>query len=268
MKLFAFTPNTASDCTVTAFLQSDIRGGLERQRPAIIICPGGGYSGLTAREGEPLARKYFAACYNVFVLEYSVGEKARDFRPLLQLAATMAHVRRHAEEWGVDPNRIAVCGFSAGGHLAASLGTLHNNERFRSVCPEQGNIRPDAMVLCYPVISAQQPTHRGSIENVSGNAPEGSDAWNYWSLENHVDAQTPPAFLWHTASDEVVSVKNSLKLANALTDAKIPFEMHIFPEGNHGSCICTAETRTENPYNARWVGLSITWLNKILRYEE
>ncbi len=268
MKLFTFTPDQAMDCQVTAFLQSNIRGGLERLRPAVIICPGGGYSGLTAREGEPLARKYFAACYNVFVLAYSVGEQAGDFRPLLQLAAALAHIRRNAADWGVDPDRIAVCGFSAGGHLAASLGTLHNDEKFRSICPEKGNIRPDAMVLCYPVISAQQPTHRGSIVNVSGNAPEGSEEWNYWSLENHVDAQTPPAFLWHTAADEVVSVKNSLKMANSLTDAGIPFELHVFPEGNHGSCTCTAETRTENPYNARWIELSITWLNKTFDFGE
>lgn len=268
MKLFTFTPDMTENCTVTAFLQSNIRGGLERLRPAVIICPGGGYSGLTAREGEPLARKYFAACYNVFVLEYSVGEQARDFRPLLQLASAMAHIRNHAQEWGIDSDRIAVCGFSAGGHLAASLGTLYKDEKFLSVCTGQGNIRPDAMVLCYPVISAQQPTHRGSIENVSGNAPEGSDAWNYWSLENHVDSNTPPTFLWHTATDEAVSVKNSLKMANALTDAGVPYELHVFPEGNHGSCTCTAETRTENPYNARWIDLSIIWLNRVFGYSE
>ena len=119
MKCFTFQPEHTDGCTVTAWLQEEpAEGHVPRALPAVLICPGGAYEFVSAREAEPVAKPYFAAGYHVFILDYAVGKNARDFRPLLQLSAAMLHLRAHAEEWRLDAERIAVCGFSAGGHLA------------------------------------------------------------------------------------------------------------------------------------------------------
>lgn len=268
MKYFTFQPEGETECSVTAFLQTEKKTGNGAVRlPAILICPGGGYDIVSDREAEPVAKEYYAAGYHAFVLYYSVGKKARDFRPLLQLSSAMAHIRRHAEEWHVDENRIAVCGFSAGGHLAASLGVLFNEEEFLKRWNRQDNIRPDAMVLGYPVITADEFANEGSILNVSG-ASKGSEAYAYFGLDGHVDADTPTAFLWHTSVDDCVPVENSLRFASALSAAKIPFELHVLPLGSHGLSVCTNEVDTPDSYNARWVEWSVKWLNRTFSFEK
>ena len=132
MKIFEFIPDGITDCTVEAWLHihASESNYFDSSYPAIILCPGGGYGSISCRESAPIAEPYFAAGYNVFTLRYSVMEQAKDFKPLCQLAATMAHIRKNAAEYLTIPDKIAVMGFSAGGHLAASLGTLFNNERF------------------------------------------------------------------------------------------------------------------------------------------
>lgn len=267
MQIFEFVPNGRTEGKVTAWLHgnADDIQLKERKRPAMIICPGGGYTHVSEREAEPVAEMYFAAGYQTFLLEYTVQEKAKDFRPLCQLASTIAQIRENADAWGVHKDKIAVSGFSAGGHLACSLGTLFNEEKFQKVFANEAYIRPDAMVLAYPVITSDVYTHTESLCNVSG-AEEGSEEYRWFGLEAHVDSETPPAFLWHTAEDASVPVENSLRMAQALSREKIPFELHIFPEGCHGMSVCTREVETESEYNARWVEWSIRWLNKLFGY--
>ncbi len=269
MKVFEFIPEGVQDCIVTAWLHGT-EGFPEmtsyaQKRPSIIICPGGGYGRVSEREAEPVAKCYFAAGYHTFILRYAVGEMAKDFRPLCQLASTIAQVRKCADEWYIAEDKIAVIGFSAGGHLACSLGTLFNEERFLNVFGRDDDIRPNAMILSYPVITSDEFAHTGSIRNVSGSEI-GSDAYKWFGLDKHVDAQTPPTFLWHTAEDNCVPVENSLKMAAALSAAKIPFEMHIFPEGPHGTSVCNKEVNALYPYNARWVDWSIQWLNQLFEF--
>ncbi len=268
MKIFTFVPDGVKDCRVTACLQEDLEGCLQRLRPGVVFCPGGGYAGISAREGEPAAKKFFAAGYNTFILEYSVGEQASGMRPLRQLAATMAHIRKNAQAWSVDPEKLAVCGFSAGGHLAASLGVLHNDEKFLARCSDLGHVRPDAMILGYPVITADEFTHKFTIQRVSGNAPEGSEEYTYFGLDKHVDGQTPPAFLWHTAEDQVVPVRNSLQMTQALVNAGVQVELHVLPKGGHGMATCTYDTCSYSSHNARWADWSILWLNSVFGFEE
>lgn len=263
MKVLEFTPVGAADCNVVAWFHKNDQ---KRKHPAMIICPGGGYGFVSEREAKPVAEPYFAAGYNTFILYYSVKDQAKDFYPLCQLAATIAHVRRYAKQWCVDEEKIAVCGFSAGGHLAASLGTLFNEDEFQKVFRRGDSIRPNAMVLCYPVITSDEFAHTASICNVSGS-DEGSEKYKWFGLDRHVDEQTPPTFLWHTAEDKIVPVENSLKMAAALSKAKIPFELHIFPYGQHGMSVCTEEVGTSSEYNGRWVQFSITWLRKIFDLE-
>ena len=267
MRVFEFVPEGAEECKVDAWLHGDMLDIEEskRKRPVMIVCPGGGYGMNSKREAEPVAECYYAAGYQTFILWYSVEEKAKNFQPLCQLASTIAHVRKHAEEWDISVDKIAVSGFSAGGHLACSSGTLFNKEPFLKVFGRDENIRPDAMVLCYPVITADEFAHQGSIENVSGQ-PVGSDGYKWFSLEKHVDEQTPPAFLWHTAEDEIVPVENSLKMASALSSAKVPFELHILPKGKHGMSTCTIDVNSKHDYNGRWVEWSLKWLSELFGF--
>ena len=265
MQIFEFVPENTSECWVTAWLHIDAEGNGEK-RPCIVICPGGAYGGVSDREGTPVAQAYFDAGYQAFVLQYSVLEKAKDFIPLIQLACAVAHIRSNADAWGIAADQIAVCGFSAGGHLAGSLGTMFNESKFLERFQQAAHIRPDAVVLCYPVILADEFAHENSIRRVSGAEP-GEEAYQWFGLDARVDAQTPPTFLWHTARDKTVPVENSLKMAAALSAAKVPFELHVFPEGPHGMSICTEAVGSKSDYNARWVDWSIRWLNKIFKIE-
>ncbi len=271
MKIMEFIPEGTKDCTVTAWLHANEAfselSPYAYAHPAIVICPGGGYAELSEREAEPVAKAYFAAGYNTFILRYAVGERAKDFIPLSQLAFTVLHVRKHAKDWNTDGSKVAVSGFSAGGHLACSLGTLFNEPPFLEAFCREGNIRPDAMVLSYPVITSDEFAHEFSIATVSG-AEVHTEKYTWFGLDRHVDDQTPPTFLWHTAADDVVPVENSLKMAAALSARKIPYELHILPEGPHGMSVCNKEVNTPCEYNGRWVEWSIRWLNKVFNFEQ
>lgn len=267
MKLFDFKLPNEEKAIVTAWLQTDWQSNEmeERLLPAIIICPGGAYMYTSDREAEPVAKEYFKAGYHVFILRYTVGKDAADFRPLIQLAETVSYIRKHSEEWKIAKNHIAVNGFSAGGHLAASLGTMFNKEVFLKRWGKTDDIKPNAMILCYPVISADEYAQKDSIENVSGAKPNTKE-YEQFGLEQYVDSDTPPAFIWHTAADNCVMVENSLHFSEALSAAKVPFELHIFPEGEHGMSVCTKEVGTENAHNRKWVELSIEWLNLLFSF--
>lgn len=268
MEVFEFIPGDSKEGKVTAWLHGiTLDDGTMIKRPAIVICPGGGYCMVSAREAEPVAEFYFAAGFQTFILNYSTGESAKNFNPLIQLADTVATIRKNAGKWYVESQKIAVCGFSAGAHLAGSLGTLFNEKKFIKVYNKYEDIRPNAMILGYPVILADEYAHQGSIENVSG-AEIGTDEYKWFGLSNHVDEQTPPTFLFHTAEDQGVFVENSLKMAMALSENKIPFELHVFPKGEHGMSVCTNDVSRKNDYNHRWVDWSIEWLNTILDYSK
>ncbi len=266
MNYVTFDPLRNGECCVTAMIHMPIQNVEPFTKPAIIICPGGGYTHLSQREAAPVAEAYFAKGYNTFVLEYSVGDLAKGFRPLIQLAGTMSYIREHAQQWLIDPNKIAVCGFSAGGHLAASLGTLFNDEKFLKICPPMGNIRPNAMILGYPVILSNELAHAGSICMVSGQNSEDSEEYRYFGLDLHVDSHTPPTFIWHTASDNCVPVENSLFFAAALSAAKVPVELHVLPSGDHGMSLCTRSVNAYAPYNGRWFEWSVKWLNRLFGF--
>jgi len=269
MKAFEFVPEGMTGCSVKAWIHDyeGVDGIVQRSYPAVVVCPGGGYGHISARESEPIAIEYYAAGYNTYILTYTVGEGAKNFTPLKQLAATIAQIRANADAWVTRPDQIAVCGFSAGGHLACSMGTLFNEEKFLKAYGRDEHIRPDAMILGYPVILADEKAHSGSITKVSG-AERGTEEYNWFGLDQHVDSETPPTFMWHTGADAGVPVENSLKFALALSAAKIPFEYHVLPEGPHGLSTCKKEVNTvAYPYNARWMEWSIKWLNQLFDYE-
>ncbi|HVF09538.1 MAG TPA: alpha/beta hydrolase [Abditibacteriaceae bacterium] len=240
----------------------------DEPRGAVLICPGGGYASRAEHEGAVVARRFNEDGFHAFVAQYRVAPQ-RHPAPLFDVARAIRIIRHRAAQWKVEPSKIAVCGFSAGGHLAASLG-VHFNE----ATPAAGSTpastpgstpdgldalscRPDALILCYPVISAVASAHAGSFHNLMGtDAPP--DLRQKMSLELQVTPATPPAFLWHTFDDMAVPVENSLLFAHALRRQSIPFEMHIYPTGRHG--LGLAE---EDAHVATWMPLCCEWLRSM-----
>ncbi len=230
-----------------------------KTRPAIVICAGGCYRWLSPREKDPVALYWAAMGYQTFLIEYSCGPQAGELRPLHELAEAVRIIRSRASDWHIEPEHVAVLGFSAGGHLAASLGVLWHREDLGL----DRSCRPDALVLCYPVITTGEYAHKESAANVSGGDPALRE---FLSLENRVTAHMPPTFLWHCIGDESVPVENSLLLAGAMQRAGVDYECHLFAGGAHGISMCNQEVETPNPEAAAWTELCKTWLNKQFHY--
>ncbi len=250
--------------TLTTYvLDEALRPETPRKRPAILICPGGGYAFCSPREAEPIAIRFNAAGYHAFVLDYSVDPCVFP-TALEEVSNSLKIIRENADKWNVDPDKIAVCGFSAGGHLTASIGTLWNTEESIK-CADKSN-KPNALILSYPVISSGEKAHRGSFDHLLGDKKDDKDMLEYLSLENRVSKDTPPTFIWHTMEDGAVPVENSLMFANALQKNGIPYEMHIFTRGIHGLSTVDKETVSRellDPHTAKWINLATEWLDNI-----
>lgn len=224
---------------------------------AVIIFPGGGYTGRAEHEGEPIARWLNEIGLSAFVVHYRVAPAKHPY-PLMDAKRAMKLVRHHAAVWNLDPQRIGVLGFSAGGHLAASLSTHFDSGDADAEDPiETQSSRPDAAVLCYPVISFGEHRHHGSMQNLLGEHPP-EHLKQDLSNELMVTPHTPTTFLWHTADDEGVPVENSLLYAGALSKQKVPFELHVFPEGRHGLGLAS-----DDPSVSQWTGLCGKWFSQI-----
>lgn len=237
-----------------------------RKRPMIVICPGGGYQFTSEREAEPVAIRLNGMGFHTCVLKYSV-KPAVFPTSLCQLAKAVGKVREHANEWNVDTNKIIVLGFSAGGHLAASLGVFWDKEFLAEELKySEEQITPNGLVLCYPVITSGPNAHRGSFESLLGERCQEAEYLDWVSLEKQVTANTPPTFLWHTFTDIAVPVENSFLFAEALLKNKVPLEMHIYPNGVHGLSLGTEETkRADNelhlqPEVANWIEMAGRWV--------
>ncbi len=255
------------DVTLTTY----IAGGsgelpFNEKRKAILVIPGGGYHFCSDREAEPVALAYLAAGFNAFVLRYSVKGLCDSTwpAPLIDASAAMKYIRDHAEELHIDPDYIFVVGFSAGGHLACSLGTLWDNDEIEAFLGmEKGYNKPTGMILAYPVISAYEYAHPGSFENILRDKKDDEDARHAVSLEYQVSEKTVPAFIWTTAEDRLVPPQNSILFAQAMADTGRPFEMHIYPHGAHGASICTPIVGCRTSPICAWVKDSIRWMNSI-----
>lgn len=224
--------------------------------PVVIVCPGGGYGHHANHEGEPVAKWLNSIGVSAVVLHYRIAPEQHP-APLKDAQATIRMTRQSAEEWNIDPERVGILGFSAGGHLASSAGThFEEGDEFAEEKIYRYSSRPDLMILCYPVITMGSPqyVHEGSKLNLLGKQP-GLSLVRKMSTEKQVTAETPPAFLWHTADDSSVSVENSLMFARSLGKFNIPYSLHIFESGKHG--LGLAE---DHPEANLWPKLCEAWL--------
>lgn len=217
----------------TPFLVSYTHSG-GSTRPGILVIPGGGYCFVAPSEAEPVAKRFYAEGYNAFVLTYTVNPLMNaplHLQPLRDASRAMRFIRRNAGT--TDPNRLAVCGFSAGGHLAASLAVhwqdIADPDEALNACSN----RPNAAILSYPVITGGEYAHRGSFQALLGEPPRPDDL-EYMCLEKQVGEHTPPCFLWQTAADNAVPVENSYLFAQACREQGVPYAHHVFAQGQHG----------------------------------
>lgn len=288
------------DVTLTTYVIAE-KGEMHEQgkRPAVLICPGGAYMNCSDREAEPIALKFASMGYHAFVLRYSVYGEGEDCfpdlskplepkahcqfpNPMCEIGKAMLIIREHAEEWAVDMDRVAVCGFSAGAHNTAMYGVYWD----KPIITEQLHttkemIRPAALILGY-TLSDYVYMKEAASQNVQdpmaaamfaasntaflGSADPEDEKLQEVSPARLVTENTPPTFLWATAADELVPVQHSLRMAHALADHQVPFEMHIFEKGPHGlSTAAQASAGAKSQINAdaaKWMGLAECWLEK------
>jgi len=253
--------------TLTTYVLESVPVGDKNapKRPAVIICPGGGYSHTSDREAEPIAIKMIEAGYHAFVVRYSVKPAVFPTQ-VLELAKAVEIVRSRADEWNVDADKIIVGGFSAGGHVAASLAVFWDKEFvWGALGTTKEMIRPNGAMLCYPVITSGEFAHRGSFDNSLAEKKDDVSMLELLSIEKQVTDMMPPTFLWHTWEDQTVPVENTLMLAAALRKNNISTEIHIYPKGGHGLALASEETacgRQGNIVEAcqGWTDNAITWI--------
>lgn len=237
---------------------------INRKRPMIVICPGGGYHYCSPREAEAIAVKFMSYGYNAAVLIYTTADDFKKQKmlypkPQQQLAKTIEYIRKNADCFNTNPNMICTIGFSAGGHLVASIGCFWKHYGEMS--------RPDAQVLCYPVITSGKYAHRGSFDNLCF---KDENLIKQLSLENCVNPDVPPTFIWHTKTDQSVPCKNSELFIEALKKNKVKVQSHFFEEGSHGLSLATNEVLSKrhpevNKDVAKWPDLVHKWIDKTFK---
>lgn len=231
---------------------------------ALIVFPGGGYAMRAQHEAEPVARRFAREGIHAFVLHYRVAPNRHPL-PLKDAATAVAFVRQNAKRFGIAPDKIAVLGFSAGGHLAGSASVLFEEAQpLLEDSLKDTSARPDAQILCYAVING----HTGSFTNLYGAEADETE-FEHFSLDRHVTKQTPPAFVWHTAEDPVVDVENAYSYVRALRKHSVPYELHVFPYGTHGLGLVDEAARERRELSAAkyaevaiWSDLAASWLKR------
>lgn len=229
---------------------------------AILVCPGGGYGGLAmGHEGSEIAEWFNNMGVTALILDYRHRGKGYGHpNPLLDAQRAIRLIRSKAKDWGVDPAKIGIMGFSAGGHLASTAGTHFDAGNKDAADPiEKMSSRPDFMILCYGVLTFDKPnTHQGSRNNLLGDEKDNAELVELYCNEKQVTEKTPPAFLFHTDEDTAVSPENSVMFYMAMRKHKVPAEMHIFRTGRHGIGLAKGMQGNE-----KWPGLCEDWLRNM-----
>lgn len=251
---------------LTVYIQEPTDALKIKERPIVLLCPGGGYAYTSDREAEPVALSFLSKGYHAAVLRYSCAP-ATFPTSLFELGRAILIIRRNAEQWHIKKDAIIVQGCSAGGHLAASFACFWRedflSEGLSLPSSEKENLRPNGLILCYPVITSGEHAHRGSFENLLGGRYD--ELLDKVSLENSVNEDVPRTFIWHTFTDQSVPVENSLLFASALRRKMISTELHIFPDGCHGLALANEltmgnESKEVTKSAGVWTELAATWM--------
>ena len=257
--------NAYIDCYIPSAFENVRQTLASKKYPCMVVCPGGGYSMTSDREAENIAMHFVAEGYRSVVVRYSYAPHTFP-QQLREVAGAMELIHQNADDWHIDVSRIAIIGFSAGGHLAAQYSNRFDCLEIRELFPESKPVQ--ASVLSYPVITDDpQYKHAGSIKNYLGYEPTERNEKGC-ANECMVSEKTPPTFIWHTTEDQTVPVQNSLLYAKALSDYKVRYEMHIYPYGEHGLStvdgVVYGEEKTPDITRARrWLEDAKTWLKMI-----
>ena len=261
MKMIHMTCPGHREATLEGYiLDCELTLGQEKKRPAVVVCPGGGYAYCSPREAEPVALRYAAKGFHAFILRYSTGWDAADFSPLQEVSWVIGLLRENAEQWNIDPNKIVTCGFSAGGHLALAAGLLAEH-------------KPNAMVLGYPAVDV--PNYPGvnfMLQLLTGRKEvTDADAEKY-SLSHYIDKNSPPVFLMATAEDMLTGY-GALPVAQTYSSLGLGYELHIFQHGPHGYSLADetsadGSSQVINAAFAQWHSLSVDWLYRIFGQPE
>lgn len=256
MNMFHMTLPGHPEATLDGYiLDCDGQLGQYSERPAIVVCPGGGYVYCSRAEGEPVAMAYAARGFHTFVLRYSTGRDAAGFQPLAEVSWVIGYIRENASQWHIDPEKIVTCGFSAGGHLALSAGLLAEN-------------KPNAMILGYPATSApNMPKANFMLKLLEGKMDVTDEDAQKYDLPSQVTKEAPPLFVVATCED-ILTTFCTLPLIQAYTAQGLHYELHIFQHGPHGYSLANetsadGSSRYLNDAFAQWQGLSVAWLHKI-----
>ena len=243
-----------------------------QRRPIVIICPGGAYEFVSEKEGEPLAVRFLSMGVHVALLTYVVHPIVHYPDALVNLAGAVKYLKWNADKYFIDPDKIIIQGSSAGGHLAACFGCFWHEQWLNDeLFIPQGSIRPAGLILNYPVITSGEKAHHESFHNLLGDLYD--EVHDYLSLEKRVTKLVPRTFLWHTVTDDLVPVENSLLFAEALIKHGVSVELHLYPVGGHGLALANYETQNADGYGIQkevqsWPDLAKTWLSYYNDYEE
>lgn len=260
------------DAILTSYCPDNFKEwSLNEKRKCILVLPGGGYEFVSEREAEPVALRFVGQNIACFVLNYTIAPKIKYPYPLVEVYAALSFIRRNADKYHIDIDKISVLGFSAGGHLAASTACYHQDQEYASFL----NIPLDEMkvngcILSYPVISMEFG-HEASKRNITQNR---EDLLDKFSIDKHVTKDFPKTFIWHTTFDTCVPVKNSLVLAEELSKNNVFFELHVYPMHDHGQALCDRSVYTkemvndvvinEMKYNTQWVDNAIHFVKEYI----
>lgn len=271
-----------SNATLTTYIQdSYLDNKFLGNRPAIIICPGGAYIGITEKETEPVALRFLSAGYHAFVLRYSTGtDLARFPAPFIDVAKSILLVRENAKSWCVDPDKISICGFSTGGHVAATYSATWQEDYLAIALNADNQIfKPNTLLLGYPLLDLHKFKTKNLIKNPEmqpliemiysaayGTINPSKQLIDKWTPANRVGSQMPPTFLWMDAEDALVDVEEGLDFIKILSEKNIPYEFHVFEKGVHGLSLGDqrvgySENEIMKTGNAhKWVHLALDWL--------
>ena len=266
-----YYPTLENDTFLTTYCPDNFNEWSSKEkRKGLLILPGGGYEFVSEREAEPVALRFAGQNIACFVLKYNVGSKLKNPSPFLEAFAALSYIRRNSEKYHILVDKLSVLGFSAGGHLAATISCYHNSQEYADLLniPLE-EMKINGCLLSYPVITMDDFTHEGTRRQITENIEE---LLTKMSIEKNVTKDFPKTFIWHTTFDNCVPVKNSLVLANALSENKVFYELHIYPMHDHGQSL-SDESVYYNPdekfikeikYNTQWVDNAIHFIKEYI----